>query len=71
VDTPTREELIASNHSVREICEFIGADSLGYLSMESLRKSVGDARGEFCTSCYTGSYPTDLVQLETVATRGQ
>jgi amidophosphoribosyltransferase len=64
VDTPTREELIASNHAVEEIRDFIGADSLGYLSLPSLRESVGDAQGSYCTSCYTGSYPTDLVQLE-------
>ena len=71
VDTPTREELIASNHSVQEIRDFIGADSLGYLSLESLRKAVVDTRGTFCTSCYTGAYPTDLVQLEVAGQRGQ
>jgi len=64
VDTPTREELIASQHSVEEIRQFLGADSLGYLSLGSLRRAVGDADGKFCTACYTGAYPTDLVQLE-------
>jgi amidophosphoribosyltransferase len=64
VDTPTREELIAANHSVEEIRQFLGADTLGYLSLASLRKAVNDSEGKFCTSCYTGSYPTDLVQLE-------
>jgi amidophosphoribosyltransferase len=64
VDTPTREELIASSHSPEEICRFLGADSLGYLSLESLKKAVGDTEGKFCVSCYTGIYPTDLVQLE-------
>ena len=64
VDTPTREELIASSNTPGEICRFLGADSLGYLSLEGLRKSVNDTRGNFCTSCYTGNYPTDLVQLE-------
>jgi len=64
VDTPTREELIASSNTPGEICRFLGADSLGYLSLEGLRKSVNDTRGDFCTSCYTGNYPTDLVQLE-------
>ncbi|HVB35434.1 MAG TPA: amidophosphoribosyltransferase [Patescibacteria group bacterium] len=64
IDTPTRDELIASRHSLEEICSFVGADSLGYLSLESLRRAVGDGESQFCTSCYTGHYPTELVQLE-------
>jgi amidophosphoribosyltransferase len=71
VDTPTREELIASKHTVEQIRDFIGADSLGYLSLESLRRAVSDDGGEFCTACYTGNYPTELVQLEVAASRGQ
>jgi amidophosphoribosyltransferase len=70
VDTPTREELIAAQHSVEEIRQYIEADSLGYLSMEHLRDAVQDTEGTFCTSCYTGVYPTELVQLEVVNTRG-
>jgi amidophosphoribosyltransferase len=64
VDTPTREELIASSNTPEEICKFLGADSLGYVSMPALRQAVSDTEGKFCTSCYTGLYPTDLVQLE-------
>jgi amidophosphoribosyltransferase len=64
VDTPTREELIGANHSVEEIRQFLGADSLGYLSYENLRRAVDDRDGTFCTSCYTGIYPTEFVQLE-------
>src|SRR5436190_906679 len=64
VDTPTREESIASSNSPEEICKFLGADSLGYVSLAALRRAVGDTEGRFCTSCYTGVYPTDLVQLE-------
>ena len=64
VDTPTREELIASSNTPEEICRFLGADSLGYISLAGLRQSVNDTAGDFCTSCYTGNYPTDLVQLE-------
>ncbi len=64
VDTPTREELIASSNSPGEICKFLGADSLGYVSLPALRRAVSDTEGRFCTSCYTGVYPTDLVQLE-------
>jgi len=70
VDTPTREELIASQHSVEEIRQHIGADSLGYLTLDHLRDSVEDTEGKFCTSCYTGVYPTELVQLEVVTGRG-
>jgi amidophosphoribosyltransferase len=64
VDTPTKEELIASNNSPEEIRKYLGADSLGYLSLNGLREAVTDTEGKFCTSCYTGVYPTDLVQLE-------
>jgi amidophosphoribosyltransferase len=64
VDSPTREELIASSNSPEEIRKYLGADSLGYLSLQGLRQAVNDTKGNFCTSCYTGVYPTDLVQLE-------
>jgi len=69
VDTPRREELIGANNSVEEIRQFLGADSLGYLSLKSLRAALRDTEGKFCTSCYTGSYPTELVQLEVEAHR--
>jgi amidophosphoribosyltransferase len=69
VDTPRRDELIAARQSVEEIRQYLEADSLGYLSLESLRKAVDDREGKFCTSCYTGSYPTELVQLEVEAHR--
>ena len=69
VDTPRREELIGANNSVEQIRQFLGADSLGYLSLKSLRAAVEDKEGKFCTSCYTGSYPTELVQLEVEAHR--
>src|SRR3979411_3238944 len=73
VDTPTREELIASSNTPEEICKFLGADSLGYVSLPALRRAVSDTEGKFCTSCYTGVYPTDLVQLEVreVASNGK
>src|SRR5208283_3749195 len=48
VDTPTRKELIAATHSVEEIREYLGADALGYLSIEGMRAAVGDTRGQFC-----------------------
>jgi amidophosphoribosyltransferase len=64
VDTPRRSELIAATHSVDEIRRYIGADSLGYLSLEGLLDSVGPARGSYCTSCYTGSYPVAFPRNE-------
>ncbi|HXJ16163.1 MAG TPA: amidophosphoribosyltransferase [Candidatus Polarisedimenticolia bacterium] len=69
IDTPRRDELIAAQQTVEEIRRFLGADSLGYLSLESLRAAVGDTEGKFCTACYTGSYPTETVQLEVEAHR--
>src|SRR5262245_27261664 len=57
VDTPRRSELIAATHSLEEIRKYIGADTLGYLSLEGLMKAVGVRRQNYCTSCYTGEYP--------------
>ena len=69
VDTPRREELIAAQKPIEEIRQFLGADSLGYLSLDALRSALEDTERKFCTSCYTGSYPTELVQLEVEAHR--
>jgi amidophosphoribosyltransferase len=57
IDTPTRDELIASNHSVDEICQIIGADSLRYLSLEGLRKSAEVLKSGFCDACFSNEYP--------------
>jgi amidophosphoribosyltransferase len=59
----------SEQRTIEEIRRFLSADSVGYLSLESLRTAVGDKDEEFCTSCYTGNYPTELVQLETAAHR--
>ena len=56
IDTPTRGELIASTHSVQEIQEFLGVDSLRYLSLEGLLTCVSDPE-TFCVSCFSGAYP--------------
>ena len=95
VDTPTREELIASEESrvrprltpeqleafeatlapgsapadrqqrsIEEIRQYLGADTLGYVSLPNLQRAVDDTRGSFCTSCYTGVYPVDGSQAE-------
>ncbi len=63
VDMATRRELIAAQKSIPEICSFIGADSLGYLSIEGLIKAVALPRDIFCLACFTGDYPIP-VQLE-------
>src|SRR5580700_7210237 len=60
IDTPTKKELIASSHTVGEICKYIEADSLAYLSLPGLLKAVNGKENEFCTACYTGRYPLDL-----------
>ena len=65
VDTPSHRELIAANNSIEQIQEHVEADSLAYLSIESLRKSVQDSDHRFCYSCYTGKYPT-LVQIDEI-----
>jgi len=56
IDTPTRKELIASSHSVDEICRYIRADSLGYLTMAGLLKAAGKDTG-FCHACFSMEYP--------------
>jgi amidophosphoribosyltransferase len=65
VDTPTEDELIASSRSIEEIRAFIGADSLSYLSLRSLREAVADGQGDYCYACYTGDYPTSLFHIGT------
>jgi amidophosphoribosyltransferase len=72
VDTPTREELIASHQSVESIREYLGADSLGYLSLQGLLDAVGDPQqNRHCTACYTGQYPTPLPNGERTIDRRQ
>ena len=67
VDTPSKKELIAANKSVEEIRDFIGAESLAYLSLEGLKKACEDgAQTRYCTACYTGSYPTNWVDVEEI-----
>ena len=63
VDMATKDELVAAKMSVDEICDFIGADSLGYLSHQGLLRTVGGQKSQYCMGCFTGSYPIP-VQLE-------
>ncbi|NPA54967.1 MAG: amidophosphoribosyltransferase [Epsilonproteobacteria bacterium] len=57
VDTPDSEELIASRMSVEEICKYIEADSLAYLSIEGMLSSINDTKSEYCFACFDGKYP--------------
>jgi amidophosphoribosyltransferase len=56
IDTPTRQELIASSHSVEEIARYTTADSLGYLSLDGLYRAMGGERKGFCDACFSGEY---------------
>jgi amidophosphoribosyltransferase len=64
IDTPRKSELIAATHTLEEIRTFLGADSLGYLSLEGLLSAVGTRRNGYCTSCYTGHYPVPFPRDE-------
>ena len=64
VDTPRRSELIAATHTLEEIQKYIGADSVGYLSLEGMLSAVGTRRSSYCTSCYTGQYPVAFPRNE-------
>jgi amidophosphoribosyltransferase len=73
VDTPSKKDLIAANKSISEICEFIEADSLAYLSLPGLtyactigESSEGLSPASFCTACYTGDYPTQWVDVSEI-----
>ena len=57
IDFPTKEELIASSHTVEEIRGFIGLDSLAYLSLAGLYRAMPLPKNKFCVSCFTGKYP--------------
>lgn len=56
-DVPSCESLIACQHSIPEICKIIGADSLGYLDVNSLSEMLGEPGHNFCDACFTGDYP--------------
>lgn len=60
IDTSSRKQLVASSHTVEEIREMIGADSLGYLSLEGLLKTPKGIRCGLCTACFDGNYPLEV-----------
>jgi amidophosphoribosyltransferase len=64
IDTPSREELIAAQHSVAEIRSMLGADSLAYLSLEALRRVEASMKHGFCDACFSGDY---VIPIESLA----
>ncbi|MBW1684054.1 MAG: amidophosphoribosyltransferase [Deltaproteobacteria bacterium] len=64
IDTPTCDELIAHGRSVEEIREIIGADSLGYVSLEGLRRVSASLKHGFCDACFSGEYPVPIDEEE-------
>jgi amidophosphoribosyltransferase len=74
IDTPDRDKLLAATHSLEEMRALIGADSLAFLSLDGLYRAMGegprvDAQPQFTDHCFTGDYPTRLVDLD--AARGE
>jgi amidophosphoribosyltransferase len=65
IDTPTRKELIGSSHQVEEICRYLAADSLGYLSLDGMLKATGSDPAHFCHACFTGAYKVALEPEQT------
>jgi len=60
IDFSTRQELVASDLSVDEICAYVGADSLAYLSLEGMVGATGSPKGDFCRACFDGEYPVPV-----------
>jgi amidophosphoribosyltransferase len=65
IDTPTRKELIGSSHSPEEIRRYLGADSLGYLSLDGMLKATGADPSSFCHACFTGNYRVGIEPEQT------
>jgi amidophosphoribosyltransferase len=61
IDTPTRKDLIAASHNVDEIRRYLGAESLGYLSLDGMLKAAGSDPTQFCHACFTGGYKVGIV----------
>ncbi len=63
-DVPNKDRLISCQHSVEEVCEIIGADSLGFLPLDRLEQIAPDAKCGFCKGCFTDVYPIDMSQYD-------
>jgi amidophosphoribosyltransferase len=69
IDTPTRQELIASTHSIEQIATYVTADSLGYLSRDGLYSALGGDRAGFCDACFSGEYLLEFPHRKPGATQ--
>ncbi|MCF2706087.1 amidophosphoribosyltransferase [Arcanobacterium haemolyticum] len=67
IDFATRRELIANGMAIDEICQSLGADSLGYISLEGMVEATGQPQGSLCTACFTGIYPVDVTSAATLS----
>ena len=68
IDTPQREKLLAATHSLEEMRDYIGCDSLAFLSVDGIYRAMGEpgrnlARPQFTDHCFTGDYPTNLTDV--------
>jgi amidophosphoribosyltransferase len=57
IDFPDPEKLIANQHTQQEICDYLGADSIGYLDVDGMVRATGLEKNSFCMACFTGEYP--------------
>ncbi len=60
IDFPRRAELIANERSVQEICDYLGVDSLAFLSLEGMLAALSRQRGDYCNACFSGDYPIPI-----------
>lgn len=63
-DVPSRDQLIATNRTIDEMCEMIGADSLAFLPVSRLSEIIPDAACGYCDGCFTGKYPVEVPSAE-------
>jgi amidophosphoribosyltransferase len=76
VDTPEKANLLAANYTIAEMCRFIGADSLGFITINGLYRALREKRRDdkttrYCDACFTGEYPTTLSDRDAELDSGQ
>src|SRR5213596_1194657 len=71
IDTPSKQELIASSNNVEQIRDHLGVDTLGYLSLDGMLRAAAGAGdpGEFCHACFSGDYPTEIPEDDLAGAR--
>ena len=76
IDTPQPEKLLAHNYTVEQMCKFIGADSLAFISLDGLYRAMGESRRnseepQFCDACFSGDYAIKLTDLNSNELQGE